>query len=124
MPITQPLLCGRLVGAVPAALLLLAAAVSLLPGDVTATSAGTQQQGYVVVFKRGFDVSKVRALCGADHNAALGGVRLQGLCRRRFSSVVNGFAGVFSGCWKQLVLPCISTQYLTNLLFVQVLQPS
>ncbi len=97
MPSTLALLCGRLAGVVPAALLLLAAAVSLLPGVVTATNAGTQQQGYVVVFKRGFDVSKVRALCGTDHNAALGGVRPRGLCRRRFSSVVNGFAGVFSG---------------------------
>ena len=59
-------------------------------------AAADGQQGaeeYVVVFKRGFDASKVKALC--TQQAAGGGSsgRLHGLCRRRFSAVLNGFAG-------------------------------
>jgi hypothetical protein len=59
-------------------------------------AAADGQQGaeeYVVVFKHGFDASKVKALC--TQQAAGGGSsgRLHGLCRRRFSAVLNGFAG-------------------------------
>ena len=62
-----------------------------------AAAAGGQQDAeeYVVVFKRGFDASKVKALCTqqAAGGGSGGGGRLHGLCRRRFSAVLNGFAG-------------------------------
>ena len=77
---------------------LLLAAAAALPGAAAAQGGGDDDEAedYVVVFKRGFDASKVRAVC---ESAAAGGAagRLAGVCRRRFSSVLNGFAGAAHG---------------------------
>lgn len=93
----MPSSCRQGSALVPAALLLLAAA--LLLGVDTAPNTDERQQEYIVVFKRGFDASKVRALCNADRDAALGSTHLQGLCRRQFSSLLNGFAGEQAKLW-------------------------
>lgn len=102
---------------VPAALLLAVLAGCVAPAPAVGTGplpAGImdqallaeQQQEYVVVFKRGFDASKVRALCNADQSAAMGARRFQGLCRRRFSALLNGFAGAQVWVGRKC-LPCV-----------------
>ena len=97
MPGAPTLPCRRPAGVVPAALLLAVAASLLLNAPAAPNTRSTLQQGYVVVFKRGFDGSRVRALCDADSDTAVGGARLQGLCRHRYSSLLNGFAGACRG---------------------------
>jgi hypothetical protein len=64
--------------------------------------AGRQQeaQDYIVVFKRGFDASRVAALCaeqagGQQRSGAA--AAFKGLCRKRFSKLLNGFAGGLHG---------------------------
>lgn len=73
--------------AVLACLLVVAAALPL----AAATRASDEAKDYVVVFKRGFDASKIKALCSREAKATSG--HLVGLCRQRFSVVLNGFVG-------------------------------
>lgn len=75
------------------AALLAAAVVAACQGPAAAAPTSDDARDYVVVFKRGFDASRVRALCDDERTAAVGGGRFRGLCRRRFSAVLNGFAG-------------------------------
>ncbi|PRW45343.1 serine protease [Chlorella sorokiniana] len=76
------------------ALCLVALAAAALPLAAAGAPAADQDlDEYVVVFKRGFDAGRIRALC-SDRATAAG--RLAGLCRRRFSAVLNGFAGSLS----------------------------
>ncbi|PSC69339.1 peptidase S8 [Micractinium conductrix] len=78
------------------AALLAAAVVAACQGPAAAAPTSDDARDYVVVFKRGFDASRVRALCDDERTAAVGGGRFRGLCRRRFSAVLNGFAGALS----------------------------
>lgn len=73
----------------PPAALALALCLVALPLAAAAATKAAGTDDYVVVFKHGFDAGRVRALC-SDHAAD---TRLAGLCRRRFSAVLNGFAG-------------------------------
>lgn len=70
------------------------AALCCLGLVAAAQAAPEQAHDYVVVFKRGFDASKVKALCSQQAGGSgAGGARFAGLCRRRFSKCLNGFAG-------------------------------
>lgn len=80
---------SRRAAATAAALLL--GCLAALP--TAAAAADGQADEYVVVFKRGFDAAKVKALC----STGAGGGRWAGLCRRRFSAVLNGFVGAWGG---------------------------
>ena len=90
----------------PAIVLCLVAAAAAAALPLAAAGGSTAEQDlyeYVVVFKRGFDAGRIRALC-ADRATAAG--RLAGLCRRRFSAVLNGFAGAGKGGLLWLVACC------------------
>jgi hypothetical protein len=71
--------------------LLVVLCVAAAPSAVVAGHKDRLEE-YVVVFKRGFDAAKVKALC-SEQAAGVAGGRLQGLCKHRFSAVLNGFAG-------------------------------
>lgn len=82
----------------PPFLLLLCLGAAFLPPPAAVAAQQQSAQDYVVVFKRGFDASKVMALCAeqqgeGQHRNGRAATAIRGLCRKRFSAVLNGFAG-------------------------------
>ncbi|KAI3425087.1 hypothetical protein D9Q98_008465 [Chlorella vulgaris] len=83
----------------PHLVLALCLCAALLSRPVAAQAQQQDSTDYVVVFKRGFDASKVAALCAEQRQgqrSSGAAAAFRGLCRKRFSALLNGFAGTLT----------------------------